>query len=79
MISKLWENKSIKDTYDKRYELKLHVPTNSDYYFQHVTRFSTPDFVPTFDDMMMAKLKTTGVQEVTFQCQVIIFHSLFRL
>jgi GTPase SAR1 family protein len=69
MISKLWENKSIKEAYEKRYELKLHIPTNADYYFAHVSRFSAPDFIPSFEDMMMAKLKTTGVQEVTFQSQ----------
>jgi len=49
--------------------LKIHIPTNAEYYFEHVTRFSTPDFVPLFEDMMMAKLKTTGVQEVTFTSQ----------
>jgi len=69
LIHKLWENHSIKETYEKRHQLKLHVPTNADYYFANVNRFSAPDFVPSFDDMMMAKLKTTGVQEVTFQCQ----------
>jgi GTPase SAR1 family protein len=67
MIVKLWELKLIKETYEKRYDLKLHVPTNADYYFDNVVRFSTPDFTPSFDDMMMAKLKTTGVQEIVFQ------------
>jgi len=69
IITKLWEIKSIKEAYEKRHELKLQVPTNADYYFSNVNRFSAPDFVPTFDDMMMAKLKTTGVQEVSFHSQ----------
>jgi len=67
MIVKLWECKIVKETYEKRYELKLHIPTNADYYFDNCVRFSAPDFIPTFDDMMMAKLKTTGVQEISFQ------------
>jgi GTPase SAR1 family protein len=69
MIVKLWELKQIKGTYEKRFDLNLHVPTNAYYYFENVIRFSTPDFIPTFDDMMMAKLKTTGVQEIAFQNQ----------
>jgi len=67
LIVKLWEIKLIKETYEKRYDLKLHIPTNADFYFENVVRFSAPDFMPTFDDMMMAKLKTTGVQEISFQ------------
>jgi len=66
MIAKLWEHKSIKEAYTKRYELKLHVPANAEYYFVHVVRFANHDFVPSFEDTMMAKLKTTGVQEVQF-------------
>jgi len=66
MIAKLWEHKSIKEAYAKRYELKLHVPANAEYYFVHVIRFANHDFVPSFEDTMMAKLKTTGVQEVQF-------------
>lgn len=67
IIAKLWENQSIKEAYEKRLELKIHIPQNSDYYFTNAHRFSAIDFVPTFEDVMMAKLKTTGVQEVNFQ------------
>jgi GTPase SAR1 family protein len=67
MISKLWEQKSIKDAYERRYDLRLHVPTNADYYFENVVKFSAVDFLPSIDDILMAKLKTTGVQEISFK------------
>jgi len=69
MIQQLWANDIVREAYEKRHELKIHIPTNADYYFKHCNRFSTPDYVPTFDDMMMAKLKTTGVQEAQFKSE----------
>jgi len=67
LIDKLWKDKAIQDSYKKRQELKIHVPTNAEYYFEHVLRFAEPEFVPNFDDIMMSKLKTTGVQEARFE------------
>jgi len=69
MIQQLWANDIVREAYEKRHELKIHIPTNADYYFKHCTRFSNPDYIPTFDDMMMAKLKTTGVQEAQFKSE----------
>jgi GTPase SAR1 family protein len=67
LIVKLWEQKAIKDAYERRYDLKLHIPTNADYYFENVVKFSAIDFLPSLDDILMAKLKTTGVQEISFK------------
>jgi len=69
MIQALWANDIVREAYEKRHELKIHIPTNADYYFKHCNRFATADYVPTFDDMMMAKLKTTGVQEAQFKSE----------
>jgi GTPase SAR1 family protein len=67
MIVKLWNHKPIKEAYENRYDLRLHVPTNADYYFENVVKFSAVDFLPSIDDILMAKLKTTGVQEISFK------------
>jgi len=69
MIQALWANDIVREAYEKRHELKIHIPTNADYYFKNCLRFSNPDYVPSFDDMMMAKLKTTGVQETQFKSE----------
>jgi GTPase SAR1 family protein len=67
LIDKLWKEKAIAEAFRRRQELKIHVPTNAEYYFDNVLRFAEPDFTPSFDDIMMSKLKTTGVQEAKFE------------
>eukprot|EP01126_Amoeba_proteus_P042716 TRINITY_DN4654_c0_g1_i1.p1 TRINITY_DN4654_c0_g1~~TRINITY_DN4654_c0_g1_i1.p1 ORF type:complete len:315 (+),score=62.11 TRINITY_DN4654_c0_g1_i1:162-1106(+) len=69
LIDKLWHTKVIQDAYKSRQELKIHVPTNAEYYFENVMRFCAPDFLPNFQDVMMSKLKTTGVQEARFESE----------
>jgi guanine nucleotide-binding protein subunit alpha len=73
LIDKLWKDKAIAEAFKKRQELKIHVPTNAEYYFENVIRFAEPDFIPSFEDIMMSKLKTTGVQEARFESDVCSF------
>jgi guanine nucleotide-binding protein subunit alpha len=37
------------------------------YFFEHCKRFSSPDFQPTTDDIIRAKMRTTGISEVQFK------------
>jgi len=39
------------------------------YFFDNCKRFSTPDFQPTTDDIIRAKMRTTGISEVQFRVQ----------
>jgi len=43
------------------------------YYFTHAVRFAAPDFVPTFDDILKARRKTSGVIETVFEYENISF------
>lgn len=70
LIDKLWKDKAIAEAFKKRQELKIHVPTNAEYYFENVLRFAEAEFTPSFEDIMMSKLKTTGVQEARFESDV---------
>jgi GTPase SAR1 family protein len=72
-IKQLWQDKSIRDAFDKRSELHINIPSTSDYYFDNVERFAHENFQPTSDDMFRAKLKTTGISEVVFEVSKIEF------
>jgi len=43
------------------------------YYFQHAVRFAEPQFVPTFDDVLKSRRKTSGVVETIFEHEGISF------
>lgn len=43
------------------------------YYFKNVKRFASDDFIPTFDDILKARRKTSGVIEVCFFSFVLAF------
>jgi GTPase SAR1 family protein len=48
---------------------ELQIPgggSGAEYYFENCERFADPEFVPTTEDIMRAKLRTTGIVEVNF-------------
>jgi GTPase SAR1 family protein len=72
-IIALWSDKSIKDAFDRRSELRIQIPSTADYFFEHAERFAQENFQPTQEDMFRAKLKTTGISEVVFEINRIEF------
>lgn len=51
---------------------ELQIPgggSGAEYFFKHCKRFAAPDFEPTDEDIMRAKLRTTGISEVSFAYQ----------
>eukprot|EP00834_Sanchytrium_tribonematis_P007384 NODE_659_length_4968_cov_0.490655.p2 type:complete len:326 gc:universal NODE_659_length_4968_cov_0.490655:4596-3619(-) len=58
-IQNIWLDKNIQKTYQRRSEFWLLEAT--DYYMEHVVRFFESDFVPTEEDIVMARVMTTGI------------------
>jgi len=48
------------------YENQIQIPSASRYYWENAKRIAEPDFVPTTDDIVRSKIKTTGVNETSF-------------
>eukprot|EP00475_Leptophrys_vorax_P014287 TRINITY_DN20680_c0_g1_i1.p1 TRINITY_DN20680_c0_g1~~TRINITY_DN20680_c0_g1_i1.p1 ORF type:complete len:376 (-),score=77.60 TRINITY_DN20680_c0_g1_i1:169-1296(-) len=48
---------------------KYWILDNADYYLKNVERFYDPSFVPTEDDFLVARAKTTGIVETTFSVE----------
>jgi len=66
-IVKLWEDPVVKEAFLKRSELAIQIPSTSPYFFEHALRFAHESFQPSEEDVFRAKLKTTGISEVTFE------------
>jgi len=70
-VLNLWQDPAIKTTYGRSSEYQLNDSTN--YYFEHITRISQPDYLPTEQDVLRSRVKTTGVLETSFEVEDILF------
>lgn len=68
-IVALWDDPSIKTAYENRSELGIQIPSTADYFFQHAERIAEENYQPSPDDIFRAKLKTTGISEITFNTE----------
>lgn len=64
----LWESEpAIKQTYAQRSQLQL--LDSVEYLFEHVDRIGAHDYVPTPEDILRARLRTSGIVEKIFNVQ----------
>jgi len=70
-IKTLWKNKKIKKLWDKRNEYAI--MSCGDYYFNEVDRFVVDGYQPTQEDIIRAKMRTTGIIETLFTIDNIEF------
>jgi len=63
----LWETDAVKQAYSRNNEIQLPGgASGTTYYVEHAMRFANRGYLPTQDDVIRAKLRTTGITEVTF-------------
>jgi len=70
-VLNLWQDPAIKATFERSSEYQLNDSTH--YYFDQIARISQPDYLPTEQDVLRSRVKTTGVLETTFDVEDIIF------
>jgi len=70
-VLNLWQDPAIKATYERSNEYQLNDSTS--YYFENITRIAQQDYLPTEQDVLRSRVKTTGVLETTFDVEDIIF------
>ncbi len=61
----LWADESIKKQFEKRYD--FHVFDGAPYFFSNLERLRPPQYVPSNEDILYCRRKTTGIVEVKFQ------------
>ena len=64
-LKELWDEPAIQFAYARRNELQL--PDSAKYCFQHVERIAAEDYVPTPEDCVHMRSKTTGIVEFYFE------------
>ncbi|KAI7998796.1 Guanine nucleotide-binding protein alpha-1 subunit [Camellia lanceoleosa] len=60
----LWKDAAIQETYSRGNELQ--VPDSAHYFMENLQRLSDVNYVPTKDDVLNARVRTTGVVEIQF-------------
>ncbi|KAK9078495.1 hypothetical protein SSX86_002552 [Deinandra increscens subsp. villosa] len=63
-ILKLWRDPAIQETYARGNELQ--VPDCADYFMENLQRLSEENYIPTKEDVLHARVRTTGVVEIQF-------------
>lgn len=66
MILSLWADKGMKKALNKSKYFQVQM-TNMDYLIENIERISEDDYVPNVDDIIRARQRTTGTNNVTFE------------
>lgn len=64
-VRALWEDEGVREMFERRNEIQLN--DSAPYFFDAIVRISKRDYVPTDQDILRARVKTTGISETVFE------------
>lgn len=64
-IKKLWKDKGIQKAYAHRSEFQLY--DSAKYFFDEIDRIADSGYLPTTEDVLRVRVKTTGISEIEFK------------
>ena len=64
-VGGLWQDEGVREAFARRNELQLN--DSAPYYFDAIKRISADRYVPSDQDILRARVKTTGITETHFQ------------
>ncbi|XP_076584018.1 guanine nucleotide binding protein (G protein) alpha v1 isoform X2 [Chaetodon auriga] len=70
-LSCLWVDQGVRAAAARGYEYELN--DSALYFFENMTRITSPDYVPTETDVLRVRLRTTGVIETQFKVKHLVF------
>jgi len=65
-IASLWADDGIQSAYSQRGNGSFTLNDSASYMYQHLDRFSKPDYFPTQEDALRARQRSVGINEATF-------------
>ncbi|CAH7688161.1 guanine nucleotide-binding protein subunit alpha [Phakopsora pachyrhizi] len=63
-IEQLWSDNGVRSCYDRSREYQLN--DSAGYYFDSIRRIGQPDYIPSDQDVLRSRVKTTGISETVF-------------
>ena len=72
MCKTLWEQDQIKSVYADRANMGIEASTK--HFWDGIDNINTPDYVPSSDDILLCRYRTTGVIDQTFKFKQQTFH-----
>ncbi|KAI8384505.1 guanine nucleotide-binding protein subunit alpha [Radiomyces spectabilis] len=63
-VATLWKDPGLQSVYERSREYQLN--DSAKYYFDSIDRIGDPNYVPTDQDVLRSRVKTTGITETTF-------------
>eukprot|EP00013_Stygamoeba_regulata_P024678 CAMPEP_0177654268 /NCGR_PEP_ID=MMETSP0447-20121125/14224_1 /TAXON_ID=0 /ORGANISM="Stygamoeba regulata, Strain BSH-02190019" /LENGTH=356 /DNA_ID=CAMNT_0019157871 /DNA_START=45 /DNA_END=1115 /DNA_ORIENTATION=+ len=70
-VKSLWEDEGITQVYERSSEFQLN--DSAAYFFDNIDRIAQPNFVPTEQDVLRSRARTTGITEIAFDLQDVHF------
>ncbi|RVX67538.1 hypothetical protein B0A52_08891 [Exophiala mesophila] len=70
----LWRDTGVQKALTKGHEFALH--DNLNFYFKNIDRMFEPDWIPDDQDMLHARLRTTGITETVFELREMTFRMM---
>jgi GTPase SAR1 family protein len=64
-IAELWQDPGIQQVYQKR-DKHYQLNDSAAYFFDNIPRFLKDDYQPSLDDVLRARIRTTGIEEAVF-------------
>jgi len=71
MVKTLWQESGIQEVFRRQSEIQLN--DSASYYFEAIDRITQPDFLPSEQDVLRSRAKTTGIIETVFTVGEITF------
>jgi len=71
LVKKLWESESFQALFKRRAEFQLN--DSAEFYFQNVDRLAAAGYLPTVDDVLRSRVRTTGIVQSDFKIKGLDF------
>merc|ERR1711916_389952 len=70
-LRQAYEWPEVKESYEKRADLQL--PSSAEYIMSNLERYAAPDFIPSAEDVLRCRARTTGIHEIEFDIEALHF------